>query len=153
MRVEKRVKKSGETLKKTRTPEAVAARDGVGIAVLLELLAIDSHPETPDRKLLVSDLESSNFSSGKKLLPEKVDSEGCPQGESSGRFKIEGLRGGVYWYATQAKSKTDAAGGKAAFPDRNELVATNRKHLLLSHCYGIVTSFTLHPIWLAKYFL
>jgi len=49
------------------------------------------HPETPDEKLLVSALESGDFSLGKKI---KV------------------LCGGVHRYAAQSKSKIDAARGK-----------------------------------------
>jgi len=41
MRVKKLEEKSGETLEKTHAPETVSAWDGIRIAVLLELLAID----------------------------------------------------------------------------------------------------------------
>jgi len=53
--------------------------------------AISFHPETPDVKLLVSDLERGIFSPGKE---------------------IEGLCGGVHRYAAQAKPKIDAARGE-----------------------------------------
>jgi hypothetical protein len=43
------------------------------------------------------------FRPGKKHLPAMVDSEGCPQGESSGRVKIKGLRGDVLRYIAQAR--------------------------------------------------
>jgi hypothetical protein len=49
------------------------------------------------------------FCPGQKLLLAKVDSEGCPQGEPSGRVKIKGLRGGVHWYAAQVIPQYDAA--------------------------------------------
>ncbi|RQW90088.1 MAG: hypothetical protein EHM79_01635 [Geobacter sp.] len=41
MRVKKLQEKSGETLEKSHAPEAIASGHGVGVAVLLELLAID----------------------------------------------------------------------------------------------------------------
>jgi len=52
------------------------------------------------------------FCPGKKLLLAKVDSEGCPQGEPSGRVKIKGLRGGVHRYAAQASQRIDTARAK-----------------------------------------
>jgi len=66
----------------------------------------------PDVKLLVFNSETRDFCPGKKLLPAKVDSEGCPQGEPSGRVKIKELRGGVHRYAAQASPQIDTARAK-----------------------------------------
>jgi hypothetical protein len=49
------------------------------------------------------------FRPGKKLLLAKVDSEGCPEGEPSGRVIIKELRGGVHRYAAQASPLIDTA--------------------------------------------
>ena len=54
----------------------------------------------PDRK-------RGFFCSGKKLLLAKVDSVGCPTGETYGRVKTKGLRGGVPRYVAQASPQVD----------------------------------------------
>ena len=56
----------------------------------------------PDRK-------RGFFCSGKKLLLAKVDSEGCPTGETYGRVKTKGLRGGIPEYVAQASLQVDTA--------------------------------------------
>ncbi len=47
--------------------------------------------------------------SGKKLLLAKVDSAGCPTGETYGRVKTKRLRGGILQYVAQATSQVDTA--------------------------------------------
>jgi len=52
------------------------------------------------------------FCPDKKLLLAKVDSEGCPEGEPSGRVKIKGLCGDVLLYVAQTRPLIDAVRAK-----------------------------------------